>query len=121
MPLVGQVSIRDPQLSLSHEAEMVENDPGRSGVPPVLDGEWWGLGSGAEAQVMVSNTSDAPQMADVYLDFQGKRRKLDQALSFVPYETKVLDIAQLLSTLGVDPARAPEGGITIIQAGRIRR
>ena len=38
MPIVGQISIRNPQLSLTHESEMVENDPGRSDIPAVLNG-----------------------------------------------------------------------------------
>ncbi len=38
-------------------------------------------------------------------------------LTFGPYETKVLDITQLLTSLGVDPAQAPEGGITIVPSG----
>jgi hypothetical protein len=117
MPIVGQISIRNPQRSLAHESEMVENDPGRSDVPAVLNGLWWGLGGGREAQVMITNTSGNPVIAEAYLDFQGKRHALLNPLTFIPYETKVLSINQLLLSLGVDPAQAPEGGITIIQAG----
>lgn len=45
MPIVGQISIRNPQRSLAHESEMVENDPGRSDIPSALNGLWWGLGA----------------------------------------------------------------------------
>ncbi len=117
MPVVGQISIRNPQLSLAHESLMVEHDPGRSDIPAVLNGLWWGLGGGRTGQVMVSNTSASAQTAQVYLDFQGQRHPLNAPLTFVPYETKVLDITQLLTSLGVDPSQAPEGGITIIQTG----
>ncbi len=117
MPVVGQISIRNPQLSLAHESVMVEHDPGRSDVPAVLNGVWWGLGGGRTAQVMVSNTSASAQTAQVYLDFQGERHALKSPLAFVSYETKVLDVTQLLTSVGVDPAQAPEGGITISQAG----
>jgi len=116
MPLVGEITLRNPQLSLVHESVMVEHDPGRSDIPAELDGLWWGLG-GREARVMVSNTSAIPQSAQVYLDFQGQRHPLPTALTFLPYENKTLEISQLLTSLGVAPAQAPEGGITIIPAG----
>ena len=76
-----------------------------------------GASSGRTATVMVSNTSASAQTAQVYLDVQGQRQTLSTPLSFIPYETKVLDITQLLTSLGVDPAQAPEGGITIVQSG----
>ena len=117
MPIVGQITATNPQLSLVHESVMVEHDPGRSDIPVVLNGLWWGLGSGRTATVMVSNTSASAQTAQVYLDVQGQRQTLSTPLSFIPYETKVLDITQLLTSLGVDPAQAPEGGITIVQSG----
>jgi len=114
MPLAGQLTIRNPQLSLVHESVMVENDPGRSDIPAALNGVWWGLG-GREGRVMVSNTSVSSQTAQVYLDFQGQRHPLPTPLKFLPFETKALEISQLLASLGVTPAQAPEGGITIIQ------
>lgn len=117
MPIVGQISIRNPRLGLAHESEMVENDPGRSDVPAVLNGVWWGLGGGNSAKVMVSNTSDKPQFANVYLDFDGKRHAVNPPLLFKPYETKVLDITRLVGSLGVDPAGAPSSGLTIVQIG----
>lgn len=116
MPLVGQITMRNPALSLVHESVMVEHDPGRSDIPAELDGLWWGLG-GREGRVMVSNTSASAQSAQVYLDFQGQRHPLPALLTFTPYETKTLDIAQLLAGMGVSPAQAPEGGITIVQTG----
>ena len=62
MPLLGQITIQNPQLSMVHESVMVEHDPGRSDIPSVLHGVWWGLG-GREARVMVSNTSTSAQTA----------------------------------------------------------
>ena len=117
MPIVGQITAINPQLSLVHESVMVEHDPGRSDIPAVLSGLWWGLGGGRAATVMVSNTSASPQTAQVYLDIGGQRQNLPTPLSFVPYETKVLDVTQLLTSVGVDPAQAPTGGITIVQSG----
>ena len=117
MPIVGQITLSNPQLSLVYESVMVEHDPGRSDIPAVLNGVWWGLGGGRTASVMVSNTSANAQTAQVYLDFQGQRHALQNPLRFASYETKVLDITQLLASLGVDPAQAPEGGITIVPSG----
>ena len=117
MPVLGQITMRNPQLSLVNESVMVEHDPGRSDIPSVLNGLWWGLGGGRAANVMVSNTSPSAQTAQVYLEFGGKQYPLSTPLTFVPYETKVLDITQLLTSLGVDPAQVPEGGITIVQTG----
>ena len=117
MPIVGQITAINPQLSLVHESVMVEHDPGRSDIPAVLNGLWWGLGAGRAATVMISNTSASAQTAQVYLDIGGQRQNLPTPLSFVPYETKVLDITQLLTSVGVDPAQAPTGGITIVQSG----
>ncbi len=61
--------------------------------------------------------SDAPVIAEVTLEFQGRQHKLPQPLTFTPYEAKVLSINQLLLGIGTDPAQAPEGGITILGAG----
>ena len=115
MPVVGQISVRNPQLRLEDESEMVENDPGRSDIPAVLNGAWWGLTPTRQAKVMVSNTSGAPVTAQVSLDLAGQQDVLPTPLAFLPYATKVLDIAQLLDSIGVDPATAPQGGITIRQ------
>ncbi len=51
-------------------------------------------------------------MADVFLDFQGKRH-VSAPLAFIPHETKVLSITVLLGNLNTSPSGAPEGGITI--------
>jgi hypothetical protein len=40
MPLVGQLTLENPALHWSQEAEMVENDPGRSDIPTALNGMW---------------------------------------------------------------------------------
>jgi hypothetical protein len=117
MPIVGQITVANPQLSLVHESVMVEHDPGRSDIPAVLNGLWWGLGGGRTASVVVSNTSANSQTAQVYLDFQGERHALQNPLTFASYETKVLDIGQLLGSLGVSPAQAPQGGVTIVPSG----
>lgn len=117
MPVAGQMTVTNPALSLTHQVDMTENDPGRSDIPAVLNGAWWGLGGGNDAQVFVSNTSDTAEIAQVYLDFAGKRHSLKTPLTFSSYETKVLDISQLLASIGVGPAQAPAGGITVVQAG----
>jgi len=116
MPLAGQLTMTNPALSLVHESEMVENDPGHSDIPPVLNGLWWGIGGGRDARIMVSNTAGQPVMADVFLDFQGKRHE-SAPLSFLANETKVLSITKLLDDLHASPAQVPEGGITILTRG----
>ena len=116
MPLVGQVTMTNPALHLSQEAEMVENDPGRTDIPPVLSGAWWGLSAGREADVMVANTSANTITAAVFLDFNGKRRQ-SKPLVFNPNETKVISIPQLLGDMNASPSEVPQGGITIIQIG----
>ena len=116
MPLAGQLTITNSALSLVHESEMVENDPGHSDIPPALNGLWWGLGGGRDARIMVSNTAGQPVMADVFLDFQGRRHE-SGPLSFLANETKVLSITKLLGDLNASPAQAPEGGITILTRG----
>ncbi|MGH9351214.1 MAG: hypothetical protein ACRD2G_03490 [Terriglobia bacterium] len=117
MPVVGQMTVTNPVLGLTHQVDMVENDPGRSDIPPVLNGVWWGFGGGDDATVAVSNTSDKSIFADVYLDFQDARHALNTPLLFAPGETKVLDVAKLLASIGANPAGVPEGGITIVQRG----
>jgi len=94
----------------------VENDPGRSDIPAVLSGLWWGLAGGRDGRVMVSNVSGDLKVADVFLDFGGKQHP-SAPLVFNPHETKVLSIAQLLADINVSVSEAPEGGITIIQRG----
>lgn len=42
---------------------------------------------------------------------------MNPPLSFAPFETKVLDIGQLLASIGASPSAVPEGGITIQQIG----
>ncbi|HEV2247601.1 MAG TPA: Ig-like domain-containing protein [Terriglobia bacterium] len=116
MPLVGQVSMTNPSLHLSQEAEMVENDPGRTDIPSVLSGAWWGLAGGRDARIMVANMSGNLVTADVFLDFGGQRRQ-SSPLVFNPNETKVISIAQLLADSNASPSQVPEGGITIVQRG----
>ncbi len=95
---------------------MVENDPGHSEIPPVLETLWWGLSAGREATVAISNTGDQRASADLFLEFQGTRHP-SASLDFRPHETKVLSVSEFLSELEVSPAQAPEGGITIIARG----
>ncbi len=116
MPLVGQVTMTNPALHLSQEAEMVENDLGRTDIPAVLSGMWWGLGGGADAYVTVANMSANTVTADVYLDFNGSRHT-SSPLVFNPNQTRVISVAQLLGDLNSSPSQAAEGGITIIQRG----
>jgi hypothetical protein len=114
MPLVGQMTITNPALRLVHDSEMVENDPGRTDIPAVLDGLWWNISGGRDAQFMVTNMSALRASADVFLDFSGTRHPSVE-LDFRPHETKTVSITQLLSGLNASPATASEGGITIIQ------
>jgi len=46
MPLAGQMTIENPARHWVQQAEMVENDPGRTDIPAVLSGQWWGLSGG---------------------------------------------------------------------------
>ncbi len=116
MPLAGQLTMTNPALSLIHESEMVQNDPGHSDLPPVLNGLWWNIGGGRDARIMVSNTSGSPVTADVFLDFQGQRHP-SAPLTFLANETKVLSITKLLGELNTAQPQAPEGGITILTRG----
>src|SRR5579863_5547414 len=65
---------------------------------------------------MVSNTSGNSVTADVFLDFLGQHQT-STPLSFIPHETKVLSLTQMLADLNVSASSAPQGGITIIQRG----
>jgi hypothetical protein len=118
MPVAGQITMTNANARLVHESEMVENDPGRTDIPPILNGLWWNLGGGRDARIMVSNTSAFAVAADVYLDFLGSRQP-SAPLSFRPHETKVLSVTQLLGALSASPAQAPQGGITILQRGGV--
>src|SRR6266568_6097246 len=116
MPLVGQVTMTNPATRLVHESEMVENDPGRSDIPPVQNGIWWGLSGGRDARIAVAIMSGQPVTADVSLDFAGERHQV-APITFAGHETKVLSVAGMLAGLNVSASQAPEGGITIIQRG----
>ncbi len=120
MPLVGQVTVTNPALGLVHESEMVENDPGRSDIPAVLNGSWWGLAGGRDASITVTNGSANAAVADVSLDYLGAKHNVTP-LAFSPYETKTLSVVQLLADQKMTPAQVPEGGITIIQRGAAPR
>ncbi len=50
MPLAGQLTMTNPALGLIHESEMVQNDPGHSDLPPVLNGLCWNLTRGPGCQ-----------------------------------------------------------------------
>jgi len=116
--VVGQVTLTNPALPLVHESEMVENDPGRTDIPPVLNGLWWNLAPGRDARIMVANMSPLSVTADVFLDYGGERYP-SAPLSFGPHELKVLSIIQLLGEQRASPSEAPEGGITILQRGGV--
>jgi hypothetical protein len=116
MPVAGQMTMSNAALKVVHEAEMVENDPGRGDITPVLNGLWWNPAGGRDATIMVSNMSAYASTADVFLDFQGERHT-SAPLVFLPDETKAVSITRLLNDLGADSSQAPEGGITIIARG----
>ena len=116
MPLLGQMTIENPARHWVQQAEMVENDPGRTDIPAVLSGQWWGLAGGRDAAIMVTNDSGNAVTANVFLAFGGKEHKLDP-LAFAPNETKQLSVADMLTSLNTDVSQAPEGRITIIQQG----
>jgi hypothetical protein len=82
----------------------------------VLSGLWWNVSGGRDAKFMVSNTSGNSVTADVFLDFLGQHQT-STPLSFIPHETKVLSLTQMLADLNVSASSAPQGGITIIQRG----
>jgi hypothetical protein len=120
MPVVGQITISNPVTHLVHESEMAENDPGRSDIPTVQNGLWWGLSGGRDALIMVSNTKGQSVVADVFLEFQGKTHQVSQTgVAFMAHETKVLSVTDMLNQLGFSSAQVPEGGITIIARGGV--
>ena len=116
MPLLGQMTIENPTRHWVQQAEMVENDPGRTDIPSALSGQWWDLAGGRDATIMVTNSSGNSVVADVFLAFGGKEHKLDP-LAFKPNETKLLSVTDMLTSLSTDVSQAPEGRITIIQQG----
>jgi hypothetical protein len=116
MPLTGQITMTNPARRLVLESEMVDNSPGLGLLPWQLNLLWWGIGGGRDARVMVTNTGPEAVLADAFLDFQGERHTL-APLSFLPFESKVLSIIEMLGALDVSPAQAPEGGITIVPRG----
>ncbi len=116
MPVVGQITLINSQLHLANESEMVENDPGRSDIPAVLDGLWWGLAGGRDARIVVSNMGGQIATADVFLDFEGQSHKA-APITVPAFGTTTLSIAELLNDLGYSPSQVPAGGITIIQRG----
>ena len=116
MPLAGQLTMSNPARKMIFESEMVDNSPGLRLLPTVLNGVWWGLGSGREASIIVTNTSGEAVSAEVLLDFLGERHAA-APLAMRPFETKVLSVAELLGDLKTSPAQAPEGGITIVPRG----
>ncbi len=118
MPVVGQVTLTNPALRLVHESEMVENDPGRTDIPPILNGLWWNLAPGRDARIMVANMSAMAVTADVYLEYRGQRHP-SVPLTFSPHELKVLSVIELLEQQNASPSEAPEGGITILQRGGV--
>ena len=118
MPVVGQVTLTNPALRLVHESEMVENDPGRTDIPPILNGLWWNLAPGRDARIMVASMSVMAVTADVYLEYHGQRHP-SVPLTFSPHELKVFSVIQLLEQDNVSPSEAPDGGITIMQRGGV--
>src|SRR5208337_352636 len=118
MPVAGQVTVSNSALRLVYESEMVENDPGRTDIPSVLNGLWWNLAPGRDARVMVANMSSSPVTADVFLDYQGQRHA-SAPLAFNPHELKLLSVIGLLGQQQTNPSQAPQGGITIVQQGGV--
>ncbi len=116
MPLLAQITIRNADRRLSYESYMVQNNPGMSDVPPVLNTMWWGLAAGRDAKFAISNTSDKGAEGDVFLDFQGKQHRT-APLHLGPRETKLLWITKALDEMDLSPSQASEGGLTIVARG----
>jgi hypothetical protein len=127
MALLGQVTIQNSDRHLVFESRMTENDPGMSEIPPVLHSLWWGIGRHRDAVFAVSNVSDEPAEADIFLDFKGAKHN-GGLIKFGEHETKLLSIKELLHHVhqehnlsGEEDAERDEvvhqGGISIVFRG----
>ena len=112
-PLGGRMLVEGKYVSWNLGPVWKEGEFGQSMIPQRLDTFWWDLGGTRDVEIRVDNTSSEAVVADLYLDFKGKRHP-SAPLHFAPYEMKHLDISQLLAQMGLTAYEAPLGGMSIV-------
>ncbi len=75
MPVAGHITVTNAALRIVHEAEALQNHPGRTHIPSALNGARRNLAPGRDARVMAANMSPNSVTADVYLDYLGERHR----------------------------------------------
>jgi len=112
-PLAGRMIIQGPQGRLNMGPVWRMGEHGQDMVPERLDTMWWDLGGARDAEITVNNASGEAAVADLLLDFQGKRHTVAR-LRFAPYETKHISVTQMLAGINVTAYEAPIGGLTVL-------
>jgi len=115
-PLGGRMIVHGPRESWNIGPVWSSGEFGQNMVPVELDTLWWELGGTRDAEIRVSNITPRTVVADLYLEFSGKQRKL-APLEFGPYEMKRLSVTELLNGMNLTAYKAPIGGLSIIPRG----
>jgi hypothetical protein len=112
-PLAGRMLVKGPHEALNLGPVWNMGESGQNMVPLQLDGLWWDLGGSRDVEAAVINITDKPEVADLFLDFGGKRRAAEP-LSLAPHGTRPISITRTLAEMKLTPFEAPTGGFTIV-------
>jgi len=115
-PLGGRMSVEGPHESWNIGPVWSSGEYGQNMAPVELDTLWWDLGGTRDVALRVSNITPRAMVADLYLEFAGKRHKL-APLQFGPYQMKRLSVTELLNGMNLTAYKAPLGGLSIIPRG----
>jgi hypothetical protein len=113
MEIGGVVQLVSPARSLSFDEEI--NEPSFSFASSRLEGVWWFPSRDSELNVVVSNTSELPVVANLQISGNEPKRSQAVDLSLSPHETRKMNLQDLVGKQG--EALPKFGGISIGHSG----
>jgi len=113
MEIGGVVQLVQASRSWSFDEEV--NEPAFSFSSSRLEGVWWFPSRGSELNVVVSNTSELPVVANLQISGNEPKRSEAIDLSLNPHETRKMNLRDLLDKQG--EALPKFGGISISHSG----
>lgn len=112
-PLGGRMLVEGPHETLNLGPVWSMGESGLNMLPDRLNTLWYDLGGARDVEATVTNITNQPVSADLYLDFAGERHAAP-LLRFAPHETKHVSVTEVLAAMKLTAYHAPTGGLSIV-------
>lgn len=109
-----------PQLTVTNLAEHWSTDmePAMGRQSRRLEGLWWSSGKQTDARLVLSNSLNEPLTVQMNLDYQNKRLPYP-AVQLSSHQTILLDVNEILRTLGIKAISIDKGGLSLSYDGPV--